>query len=644
MNSHKNTDPRNNTSFIIKITTLIEDLKKRYNEGENGEKHSKIKWNKILKNYQYIIRTLFTEYEFSEHYRGLLIYHTMGMGKTRLAVSIAMSLWDKRTPVFISRRSLRANFINTIKEVCNMTGINTEKAIDRFIYISLDAYNMIDQIKRQVESLDNKLIIIDEAHNLFRSIINGSKNSVSLYEMIMEADNLRIIFLTGTPLTKDPFELVPCMNMLTKETLLPAYYNKFYELYVNLIEMSVENKDRLANRLLGLVSYISFDENSDKKPRDDNWFPEKLPMIISKVEMSKMQYRKYLAEREREEKSTGKRFIEKEVPMRLPSSEKKAMSSYYVKSRLTSNYFQSEKILNISNVTKNDLTKEHSPKMALIAERVKKAVGPVLIYSQFVDLGGLKILSMFLEQVIEKRFVRIISGEISHKERDDIQKEFNGSNNIKGDIIKALLISETGAEGLNLKNIREVHILEPYWYKSREDQVIYRAIRLGSHNMLPKDQRDVQSYLYIAMANIETWESIAPEHREQRTIDEMFHERAEKKYKIINNFRTMLKEVCVECKAFGYPNCHVCVPDGNTLFIMDPVEDLKLPDPCVPYDTEEIDVEEIDYNGEKYYYKKDESAVFNYRIYQFDKTLDNYVELPENEDLYSEIVDFINIK
>lgn len=47
-----------------------------------------------------------------------------------------------------------------------------------------------------------------------------------------------------------------------------------------------------------------------------------------------------------------------------------------------------------------------------------------------------------------------------------IQQLWNSPLNIHGEVIKILLVSKTGAEGLDLKYGRQVHILEPYWDKA----------------------------------------------------------------------------------------------------------------------------------------------------------------------------------
>ena len=44
-----------------------------------------------------------------------------------------------------------------------------------------------------------------------------------------------------------------------------------------------------------------------------------------------------------------------------------------------------------------------------------------------------------------------------------------------GEIIKVFMITSSGSEGINLRNTRYVHIMEPYWHPVRTEQVIGRA-------------------------------------------------------------------------------------------------------------------------------------------------------------------------
>jgi hypothetical protein len=78
-------------------------------------------------------------------------------------------------------------------------------------------------------------------------------------------------------------------------------------------------------------------------------------------------------------------------------------------------------------------------------------------------------------------------------------------HNQTGQLCRVFMITGAGAEGLSLKNVRRVHIMEPYWNKVRTDQVQGRAIRICSHMDLPYsansnlNQRHVDVYTYLSV-------------------------------------------------------------------------------------------------------------------------------------------------
>jgi hypothetical protein len=182
---------------------------------------------------------------------------------------------------------------------------------------------------------------------------------------------------------------------------------------------------------------------------------------------------------------------------------------------------------------------KYSPKFSKILENIKNEdhKGLHLLYSQFRTLEGIGIFKLVLEAngfiefkisrkdgewVIENndvepekpRFV-LYTGTETSEEKEIVRNIYNsawefvppsivsvlkerGENNFLGEIIKVLMITSSGAEGINLRNTRYVHIMEPYWNMVRVDQVVGRACRICSHEDLPKDMRTVQVFIYIS--------------------------------------------------------------------------------------------------------------------------------------------------
>ena len=61
---------------------------------------------------------------------------------------------------------------------------------------------------------NNKILIVDEIHNLTSKMVGSGFNGSRLYELIIRATNLKIVFLSGTPVINNPFELALMFNML----------------------------------------------------------------------------------------------------------------------------------------------------------------------------------------------------------------------------------------------------------------------------------------------------------------------------------------------------------------------------------------------------------------------------------------------
>jgi len=201
-----------------------------------------------------------------------------------------------------------------------------------------------------------------------------------------------------------------------------------------------------------------------------------------------------------------------------------------------------------------DGLKKYSPKMAKMFEIVNKSPGLVFVYSAFRTLEGIEIFSRVLESNGYQKFntspndpkklkFAIWSGTESEEERENILKTFNSNSNLHGEKIKVLLATSAGAEGIDLHNVRQVHIMEPYWHEVRALQVIGRANRLNSHIELPKDERVVEVYRYHSVFSPDQTK-IA---KDKQTTDEYIFDIAMKKLVITNEIKQLMKEIAVDC-------------------------------------------------------------------------------------------------
>lgn len=96
----------------------------------------------------------------------------------------------------------------------------------------------------------------------------------------------------------------------------------------------------------------------------------------------------------------------------------------------------------------------------------------------------------------------MITGEkdFSQNNNEDI-KYVTNKENANGENVKVILISMAASEGLDFKNIRQIHILEPWYNMNRIEQIVGRGVRNLSHCDLPFEERNVEIYLHGTVLN-----------------------------------------------------------------------------------------------------------------------------------------------
>ena len=120
------------------------------------------------------------------------------------------------------------------------------------------------------------------------------------------------------------------------------------------------------------------------------------------------------------------------------------------------------------------------------------------------------------------------------------------------------MITSSGAEGISLKNVRYVHITEPYWHPVRIEQVIGRAKRICSHSDLPIEKQNVKVFLYLMVLSEEQLKSDSSIELRLKdvskidktkiiTSDEFLYEISQIKEEINKEILTNVKESAIDC-------------------------------------------------------------------------------------------------
>ena len=201
---------------------------------------------------------------------------------------------------------------------------------------------------------------------------------------------------------------------------------------------------------------------------------------------------------------------------------------------------------------------KYSSKIKNICENVLiPDSGVILIYSQYID-GGLIPVALALEEVgfiryanaggksfFENKPVKstgmkyaMITGDKRISPHNDQEvKAITEEANKNGDVIKVVLISRAGSEGLDFKFLRQVHILEPWYNMSSIEQIIGRAVRNFSHKDLPFKKRNVEIFMHTTILEDTTIEA----------ADVYLYRIAEFKAIQIGKVSRILKETAVDC-------------------------------------------------------------------------------------------------
>jgi len=258
---------------------------------------------------------------------------------------------------------------------------------------------------------------------------------------------------------------------------------------------------------------------------------------------------------------------------------------------------------NKSKYLSKEVLKTYSPKFLTVLENLtdEENVGLHLLYSHFRTIEGIGILKLILEangfaefkikktgdlwDVVESeddigkpRFV-LYTGTETSEEKEIIRNIYNSAwefvpagivskiqersgNNFMGEVIKIFMITSSGAEGINLRNTRFVHIIEPYWHMVRIDQVVGRARRICSHQDLPEELRTVKVFLYIT--SFSEQQKVDENNIELRirdlsridgktpvTTDETLFEMASIKQKTNNQILKAVKETAIDCQLYS---------------------------------------------------------------------------------------------
>jgi hypothetical protein len=625
-------------------------------------------------------------------------------------------------------------------------------------------------------ALDGKFLIVDEVHNLCRSIVNGGTNGRKFYDLVMGAKRLNLLFLSGTPIATESYELVPMFNMLAGKEIFSPYYVDWKRNFADSTG-AIKNKWIFQNMISGLVSFIK----SDFVPGDTH-FPRDQGNKVIRVKMTKQQNFVYLMARDKELKENQKMTSHGTVARSVPLSKGRSANgtSYKVASRQVSicspiglgggiggenTASDPKNMFKFSTVQLNKINSTadfNSNKFKTAVDIIRSHSGQIgFVYCDFVSAGGIASFARYLEicgysryrgaganitaldTFVETEFEEVVaddfmpseggvaparssvaparsstfaspvdnivnndthstfappandivngsydenkypifggmdeqpsageakvglppsgsrlnygifSGNETPEEREQVRVAFNHANNMHGSVISVILLSSTGATGLDLAHCRYGIILSPVWTGEQAEQIKYRGFRNGSHIDMPEAEQTMTMYTLLSVpidrpvapsgeprAGVEPAKGVDPDL--WMSTDEEIFEAATSRTIANGTFIEAMAQSACDCTFYGKtPGCRMCAPSSKRLFADTFEETSKMQDPCAGFEKKTIDVKSVTVDGVEFRYSVGNGA-FGYDIFVYDKLIAGWRKLPAYDGRYQQVIDALS--
>jgi len=577
----------NNKEFIDDISNRFE-----FNIPVIKEKKTCENDNFKLASYQIFLKNYISN---ETPYNSVLIYHGTGTGKTCSAISIAENYRDvyhrkgKRI-IILSSGNIKQGWYNNIynpkkiEDQCTGstykylgkdledTKMKRDKLIKKYyeFFGYLEFANRIKEIYENDEGnfeyrinklYSDRVLIIDEAHNIRGDGKEKSDDNIKYLKLLLKnTRNLKLILLSATPMYNKAVEITELLSLLYVNDKRDDKYLK--ELFKDEV---LQNERLLIESVKGYVSYV--------KGGTDDKFPTKLypteniiniskDLPLYECKMNNYQSKKYLwiyKNINMENKLTKDNILTQCSNIIYPNESTK-IDKYYGKEGLkqiinynsTTNKYKYkagvEKIFTDKNIVK------YSTKISMLLENIKNSEGIVFVYSQYIKSGILPIMlaleengySNYSENILETNskknnlnYIAITANQSISKNKDTEIEICRSWENRNGEKIKIILGSNVATEGLDLKNIREIYIFDPWYHLKKLEQIIGRGIRYCSHKDLDEIQNNTKIYIFVSTIT-----------DKDKCIDLEIYDLATKKNDEILKVENILQENAIDVELF----------------------------------------------------------------------------------------------
>ncbi len=378
------------------------------------------------------------------------------------------------------------------------------------------------------ETFDNRLLIIDEAHNIRESKDEEGMKGVTraLENLVKTAEGLVLVLLTATPMYDTFDEIIYYMNLFlwndrkqapTESVKLADIFNPDATLKAG------PGGERFRKWCQDYVSFV--------KGENPFTFPFRLPppKTIARDGVTTSFLEKPIAPADRIQYlalvGSDVAGVQKSVLTKTETADDEEKKRVLMQSTIVvppGNKSFNELFRSVGKqydyVDTPFLTPEtlpnHAAKFVSILKSIDGGSGVCLVYSNFVALGA-RLFAMALEEhgyapytgatLLAKpsytgsskgKYI-LLTSDISEAEISRLLAAVKNPRNRDGSQIRVVVAGPIVSEGVDFRYMRQIHVVDPWWNMSRIEQVVGRGLRTCSHQMLPFEAQNCSVYFHV---------------------------------------------------------------------------------------------------------------------------------------------------
>ena len=542
-------------------------------------------------------------------YHSILLWHDVGTGKTISSIAVAEGIKRdlpgfNKTLVICRGPTFIRNFKNELTKIApdylpvipvdrdlteNELVRRTNKLINAYYELStfqvfgkyikeMMEKDKINHTQRVLDLYSNRVIIIDEVHNLRSKKAGGGDDTyTSIHEFLHLVKNTKIVLLSATPIKDSVYEFSDIMNLiLPMDKQLPTRKRFTQHFFPN---HQLTHQDELLSTK-GYISYLRQTRSSLRIVQAGRMVEGvSIPIVALDMEEPqkallseaygfdvghRQEERMVIEEDDANEHDEDEEDENGEKVSGLYKLSRQASLFAYKDRAGTNKYGSSITLSDISSlitpgrgvadldhtIKLTNLRKYSAKYHYIIKTILEHPTHNFFIFSKAVTGSGIIILTTLLKlfgfqaatgspgsldnetKIPGRRFAEI-QGKTIEGNVERLIDRFNRPENKYGEFIQIVIGSAVIGEGRSLKSVRDIMIVSPHWNYTEIDQAIGRGIRYESHNYLPA----AEQFVTIHRLAVNSPDS----------IDLLMYRMAQEKDKLIKQLEFFVRETAVDC-------------------------------------------------------------------------------------------------